>query len=112
MNNNAIEHVILIGLSREDGKPMHRDEVITEVAASFNGFSVVDQVGYWNGQPEPSLAISIIDPAPRKTPAGNIESTLNVNAVANVLRATFRQESVWVKHIPINLTTKLGSQKS
>ncbi|MFO6424161.1 DUF3574 domain-containing protein [Motilimonas sp. KMU-193] len=69
------------------------DTFMTEhIASRFEGFNVVDSVGYWQGEPERSKIVTIVLKANRVTDA---------EAVARVYAKLFHQDSVMMVQHPV-----------
>jgi hypothetical protein len=88
-------YIISFGLFIPDGGVVTEDEwnrfLTEEVCPVFTSFSVREELGFWNGEPEPIKVITII--------SDNDElSAVGVYAIAQTYRNLFNQEAVLVSY--------------
>ena len=70
----------VVGLTTRDGSALPRDNAIAHINYTFSrlgldGFSVVDQTGYWKGVQEQSLSASCYLDRDYALDAGNVQGT-------------------------------------
>jgi len=75
---------------------VNREDIIRIVGEHFEGFTLLNGVGYWQGTPEQSLVIEII---------GTEKDSANVELVAYKIKKNNHQQAVLVQET--NITANL-----
>lgn len=82
-------HRLYLGLKTSDGlrelTPAEREAAVVTVGAMFQGFTLFEASGYWEGKREPAYVFEVLD-----------ESTRKVFELAAVLREMLHQTAVLV----------------
>ncbi len=68
---------------------LNRDKIISLICGYYSGFSITENTGFWNHEPEKSITISIIA-------TGSLENLKIVRTIACQIRQVNKQESVLV----------------
>ncbi len=71
---------------------INRDNVVQIVGEHFEGFTLLDGVGYWQGTPEQSLVIEII---------GTEKDAANVELVAYKIKKNNHQQAVLIQEADV-----------
>ena len=74
-----------------------------EIATIFDGFNVVDSVGYYRGKPERSKLVTVV---------GTAEQLKEAKAIAARYASKFQQESVMVITTPVVEWEFIGPEQS
>lgn len=77
------------GVSIQQWEQFERDQIAT----TFDGFNVVDSVGYWKGQPERSKIVTLIGTEAELAPAKDL---------AQAYAKQFHQDSVMLVRVPVS----------
>lgn len=91
----ATTYMITFGLYRPGGEPVSEDDwnlfITQEVCPLLPSFSVRDELGFWDGEPEPSRVLTYI--------SSTYEDALSIHAIASTYKARFHQQSVIINSI-------------
>lgn len=99
--NKAIEWRFYLGLKTKDGADVNREKYRIAAAAALgnlglNGFTTYETQGYWEGVPEPSMVLEVIDGSARL-------GYMQAEGLAELLRHQGNQNVVLVTRREMNL---------
>jgi hypothetical protein len=88
----ATTYTITVGLYRADQDPITEDEfnlfITQEVCPILPSFSIRDELGFWNGEPEPCRVITYV--------STEYEDGISIHAIATAYKARFNQKAVMI----------------
>jgi hypothetical protein len=88
---------LYFGLSIPDGRVVTtkqwNDFVVSQIAPRFDGFNVMDSLGYWRGKAEQSKVVTIIMPKDQLPKAA---------LIAKQYATLYHQDSVMLVHHPVS----------
>jgi hypothetical protein len=88
-------YTITFGLYRPGGEPVTEDEwnlfMTQEVCQLLSSFSIRDELGIFDGEPEPSRVLTYI--------SSTYEDALSIHAIASSYKARFDQQTVIVNSV-------------
>jgi hypothetical protein len=79
------KHTLYVGANNETSE-VEKDVIVQTTARHFEGFTMSDNVGYWEGRPEGSVSVIVFT-----------EDTGKVYQLANELKEKCKQEAVIVE---------------
>ncbi len=83
------------GVSLKEWQSFQQDEIVKV----FEGFNVVDSVGYYKGKPERSKVVTVIV---------NSEGTTKAKELASLYARKFKQDSVMIVQVPVTEWSFVG----
>ncbi len=88
----ATTYTITFGLFRDNSSPITEDEwnlfLAQEVTPVLVNFSVREELGFWDGEPEPFKVLSFV--------SQEFEDGISVHAIASHYKARFNQRAVMI----------------
>jgi hypothetical protein len=88
----ATTYTITVGLFERDNQPISEDDfflfIEEEVAPLLKSFSIRDELGYFNGDPEPCRVITYV--------STEYEDGIAIHAIATAYKKRFNQMAVMV----------------
>ena len=103
-NDQIIRLRMFFGLSIPGGGTVSKEQWMsfqqTEIVKAFDNFNVVESVGYYKGDPEPSKILTAIMKA---------EELKKAKKLASVYSKKFNQDSVMLVVIPVSEWSFIGS---
>lgn len=88
----ATTYTITFGLYQDGNTPISEDDwnlfLTSEVCPLLKSFSIRDELGFWNNEPEPCRVLTYISHA--------FEDGISIHAIASHYKARFNQQAVMI----------------
>ena len=88
----ATTYTITFGLFRDNDTPITEDEwnnfLVSEVCPLLSSFSIRDELGFWDGEPEPSRILTFV--------STDFFDGISIHAIATSYKERFKQRAVMI----------------